>query len=309
MKYYDNILQLIGKTPMVKLNNIKNQKALHANIFGKVEFFNPGGSIKDRVALKMLDYAVDSKKINAETTIYEPTSGNTGIGAALIGAARGYKVVIVMPDSVSIERIKLVKAYGAKVVLTDKEYGMMGAINHVESLMAKDPNSITLSQFENLQNPNAHYTNTGPEIYDDLDGQVDVFVVGVGTGGTISGAGKYLKEKNPDIHIVAVEPDGSQVLKTGISGPHKIQGIGAGFVPKTLNTEIYDEIMAVTYDEAVMSTRELAQSEGILCGISAGAALSVAIKLASDIKYKDKNIVVILPDTGERYLSTEVFEV
>ncbi len=308
MKYYDNILQLIGKTPIVKLNNLKDQKGLHGNIFGKVEFFNPGGSIKDRVALKMLDNALKLNKINADTTIYEPTSGNTGIGAALIGAARGYKVVIVMPESVSIERIKLVKAYGAKVILTNKEKGMLGAISHVESLMQNDLNSITLSQFENLENPNAHYTNTGPEIYEDLDGQVDVFVVGVGTGGTISGAGKYLKEKNPNIHIVAVEPTDSQVLKTGISGPHKIQGIGAGFIPKTLDTNIYDEIMAATYEDAVASTRDLAQNEGILCGISAGAALSVAIKLASDIKYKDKNIVVILPDTGERYLSTEVFE-
>ena len=307
MKYYENITQLIGKTPIVKLNNLKEQKSLYGNIYAKIEAFNPGGSIKDRIALALIEDAEASGALKSDTVIYEPTSGNTGIGAALVGAAKGYEVVIVMPDKVSVERIKLVKAYGAKVILTEGSLGMKGAIAKVESLMSENKNSITLAQFENPINPKAHYQSTAVEIYKDMNKQVDVFVAGVGTGGTISGVGKYLKEKNPEIEVVAVEPKDSQVLKTGVGGPHKIQGIGAGFVPKTLNTEIYDQIIAIDYDLAVESTRLLAASEGILAGISAGAALAAALMLAEDVAYKDKNIVVVLPDTGERYLSLEVF--
>lgn len=307
MKYYENITQLIGKTPIVKLNNLKEQKSLYGNIYAKIEAFNPGGSIKDRIALALIEDAEASGALKSDTVIYEPTSGNTGIGAALVGAAKGYKVVIVMPDKVSVERIKLVKAYGAKVILTDGSQGMKGAIAKVESLMKKNKNSITLAQFENPINPQAHYQSTAVEIYEDMDKKIDVFVAGVGTGGTISGVGKYLKEKNAAIKVIAVEPKDSQVLKTGKGGPHKIQGIGAGFVPKTLNTEIYDEIIAVDYKDAVTTTRLLAASEGILAGISAGAALAAALMLAEDVAYKDKNIVVVLPDTGERYLSLDVF--
>lgn len=307
MKYYENITQLIGKTPIVKLNNLKEQKSLYGNIYAKIEAFNPGGSIKDRIALALIEDAEASGALKSDTVIYEPTSGNTGIGAALVGAAKGYEVVIVMPDKVSVERIKLVKAYGAKVILTEGSLGMKGAIAKVESLMSENKNSITLAQFENPINPKAHYQSTAVEIYKDMNKQVDVFVAGVGTGGTISGVGKYLKEKNPEIEVVAVEPKDSQVLKTGVGGPHKIQGIGAGFVPKTLNTEIYDQIIAIDYDLAVECTRLLAASEGILAGISAGAALAAALMLAEDVAYKDKNIVVVLPDTGERYLSLEVF--
>ena len=308
MKYYDSVLQLIGNTPLVKLNNIKTNKRLYGNIYAKVEFFNPGGSIKDRIAYAMIIKAEKSGLLNSETTIYEPTSGNTGIGAALIGAAKGYKVVIVMPDSVSIERRKLIKAYGAEVILTKGEEGMLGSISKVEELMNDDPNSITLAQFVNPENPYTHYENTGKEIYDDLEGQVDVFVSAVGTGGTISGAGKYLKERNPNIEVVAVEPEDSPVLSKGVAGKHIIQGIGAGFVPLTLNTDIYDQIVTVSGDDAILNTRYLAENEGILCGISSGAALTVAINLAKEKKYTDKNIIVILADTGERYLSTEVFE-
>lgn len=307
MKYYNNITQLIGKTPIVKLNNLKKQQSLYGNIYAKVESFNPGGSIKDRIALALIEAAEASGELKSDTVIYEPTSGNTGIGAALVGAAKGYEVVIVMPDKVSVERIKLVKAYGAKVILTEGSLGMKGAIAKVESLMSENKNSITLAQFENPINPKTHYQSTAVEIYRDMDKQVDVFVAGVGTGGTISGVGKYLKEKNSNIEVVAVEPQDSQVLKTGVGGPHKIQGIGAGFIPLTLNTKIYDQIIAIDYENAVATTRLLASTEGILAGISAGAALAAAIELAKDIKYQDKNIVVILPDTGERYLSLEVF--
>ena len=307
MKYYNNITQLIGKTPIVKLNNLKKQQSLYGNIYAKVESFNPGGSIKDRIALALIEAAEASGELKSDTVIYEPTSGNTGIGAALVGAAKGYEVVIVMPDKVSVERIKLVKAYGAKVILTEGSLGMKGAIAKVESLMSENKNSITLAQFENPINPKTHYQSTAVEIYRDMDKQVDVFVAGVGTGGTISGVGKYLKEKNSNIEVVAVEPQDSQVLKTGVGGPHKIQGIGAGFIPLTLNTKIYDQIIAIDYESAVATTRLLASTEGILAGISAGAALAAAIELAKDIKYQDKNIVVILPDTGERYLSLEVF--
>lgn len=309
MKYYDSVLELIGKTPIVKLNNINKDKNLYGNLFGKVEFFNPGGSVKDRVAYAMIKKAEESKLLKHDTVIYEPTSGNTGIGAALVGAACGYQVVIVMPDSASIERVKLIKAYGAKVILTVGEEGMLGAIAKVEALMKENPNSITLAQFENPENPNIHYLTTGPEIYADLNGQVDVLVAGVGTGGTISGAGKYLKEQNPNIEVIAVEADKSQVLNKGPVGPHKIQGIGAGFIPKTLDLDIFDEVIIVSAEDAQKTSRYLAATEGLLCGISTGAALWAGIQVAKDKAYKDKNIVVIMPDTGERYLSVDVFDI
>lgn len=305
--YYNNITELIGKTPLVKLNNLIKQENLNANLFAKVEFFNPGGSIKDRIANAMIKEAELSGKLNQDTTIYEPTSGNTGIGAALVGAAKGYKVVIVMPDSVSVERIQIVKAYGAKVILTDKKFGVKGSIAKVEELMSEDENSITLSQFENKVNPSEHNKNTAIEIYEDLDSKVDVVISGVGTGGTITGVGHYLKSKNPNIEIIAVEPEKSPVLSGGEHNPHKIQGIGAGFIPNVLDTKVYDRIISVSDEKAMESARLLAQKEGIFCGVSSGAALAAALEVSNDPKYKDKNVVVILPDTGERYLSTEVY--
>lgn len=305
--YYNNITELIGKTPLVKLNNLIKQENLNANLFVKVEFFNPGGSIKDRIANAMIKEAELSGKLNQDTTIYEPTSGNTGIGAALVGAAKGYKVVIVMPDSVSVERIQIVKAYGAKVILTDKKFGVKGSIAKVEELMSEDENSITLSQFENKVNPSEHNKSTAIEIYEDLDSKVDVVISGVGTGGTITGVGHYLKSKNPNIEIIAVEPEKSPVLSGGEHNPHKIQGIGAGFIPNVLDTKVYDRIISVSDEKAMESARLLAQKEGIFCGVSSGAALAAALEVSNDPKYKDKNVVVILPDTGERYLSTEVY--
>lgn len=305
--YYNNITELIGKTPLVKLNNLIKQENLNANLFAKVEFFNPGGSIKDRIANAMIKEAELSGRLNQDTTIYEPTSGNTGIGAALVGAAKGYKVVIVMPDSVSVERIQIVKAYGAKVILTDKKFGVKGSIAKVEELMSEDENSITLSQFENKVNPSEHNKNTAIEIYEDLDSKVDVVISGVGTGGTITGVGHYLKSKNPNIEIIAVEPEKSPVLSGGEHNPHKIQGIGAGFIPNVLDTKVYDRIISVSDEKAMESARLLAQKEGIFCGVSSGAALAAALEVSNDPKYKDKNVVVILPDTGERYLSTEVY--
>lgn len=305
--YYNNITELIGKTPLVKLNNLIKQENLNANLFAKVEFFNPGGSIKDRIANAMIKEAELSGKLNQDTTIYEPTSGNTGIGAALVGAAKGYKVVIVMPDSVSVERIQIVKAYGAKVILTDKKFGVKGSIAKVEELMSEDENSITLSQFENKVNPSEHNKSTAIEIYEDLDSKVDVVISGVGTGGTITGVGHYLKSKNPNIEIIAVEPEKSPVLSGGEHNPHKIQGIGAGFIPNVLDTKVYDRIISVSDEKAMESARLLAQKEGIFCGVSSGAALAAALEVSNDPKYKDKNVVVILPDTGERYLSTEVY--
>ncbi len=305
--YYNNITELIGKTPLVKLNNLMKNENLNANLFAKVEFFNPGGSIKDRIANAMIKEAELSGKLNQDTTIYEPTSGNTGIGAALVGAAKGYKVVIVMPDSVSVERIQIVKAYGAKVILTDKKYGVRGSIAKVEELMNEDENSITLSQFENNVNPSEHNKSTAIEIYEDLDSKVDVVIAGVGTGGTITGVGQYLKSKNPNIEIIAVEPEKSPVLSGREHSPHKIQGIGAGFIPNVLDTKIYDRIILVSDEKAMASARLLAQKEGIFCGVSSGAAIAAALEVSIDPKYKDKNVVVILPDTGERYLSTEVY--
>lgn len=305
--YYNSITELIGKTPLVKLNNLEKEQDLQAHLFAKVEFFNPGGSIKDRIAKAMIEVAEASGKLNKDTTIYEPTSGNTGIGAALMGAARGYKVVIVMPESVSIERRKIVRAFGAEVVLTEGPLGMKGAIAKVQEFLAEDDNAITLSQFENEANPAEHNVSTAIEIYDDLDGKVDVVISGVGTGGTITGVGHYLKDKNPNIEIIAVEPEKSAVLSGKEPSPHKIQGIGAGFVPNVLDTKVYDRIMTVSEEDAINCARLIASKEGIFAGISAGAALSAALEVAKDEKYKGKNVVVILPDTGERYLSTEAF--
>lgn len=305
--YYNSITELIGKTPLVKLNNLQKQENLYANIFAKVEFFNPGGSIKDRISKAMIDVAEASGKLNEDTIIYEPTSGNTGIGAALIGAARGYKVVIVMPETVSVERIKIVRAYGAEVILTEGTLGMKGAIAKVAELLEDNQNAITLSQFENEANPIEHNSSTGIEIYEDLEGKVDVVISGVGTGGTITGVGHYLKDKNPAIEIIAVEPEKSAVLSGKDPSPHKIQGIGAGFVPSVLDTEVYDRIITVSEEDAIASARLIASKEGIFSGVSSGAAVWAALQVAKDEQYEGKNVVVILPDTGERYLSTEAF--
>lgn len=304
---YNSITELIGNTPLVKLNNLEKEQNLQANLFAKVEFFNPGGSIKDRIAKAMIEVAEASGKLNKDTIIYEPTSGNTGIGAALMGAARGYKVVIVMPETVSIERMKIVRAYGAEVILTEGALGMKGAIAKVQELLLENDNAITLSQFENEANPAEHNASTAIEIYEALEGKVDVVISGVGTGGTITGIGHYLKEKNADVEIIAVEPEKSAVLSGKDPSPHKIQGIGAGFVPNVLDTKIYDRIMTVSEEDAIAAARLIASHEGIFSGISSGAALSAALEVAKDEKYKGKNVVVILPDTGERYLSTEAF--
>ncbi len=308
MKYYDNIEQLIGNTPLLKLNNIMKKHGLNANVFAKLEYFNPTGSVKDRAAAQMIKDALTLKLINEDTTIIEPTSGNTGIGLAAICANLKFKLILVMPETMSEERRNLLKAYGAKIVLSEGSKGMKGAIETANTLAEETKNSFIPSQFENPSNPNAHYNTTGPEIWNDTDGNIDVFIAGVGTGGTISGTGKYLKEQNNNIHIVAVEPEASPVLSNGKAGPHKIQGIGAGFVPNTLNTEIYDEVLCVSNENAFTTARELAHEEGILCGISSGSALYSAIETAKKPEFASKNIVVILPDTGERYLSTGVFD-
>ncbi len=306
--YYDNITQLIGKTPLVKLNNLKDEENLEGNIFAKVEFFNPGGSVKDRIAYEMIESAIKSGKLNKETVIYEPTSGNTGIGAALVGAAKGYKVVIVMSESASVERRQIIKAYGAEVILTDGELGMKGAMAKVEELMSEDSNSITLAQFSNEVNRKTHENTTAVEIYNDLNKDVDVVVAGVGTGGTLTGISHYLKKQNPNIEIIAVEPEDSSVLSGNEPGKHKIQGIGAGFIPEVLDQKAYDRIIQVSNEDAIASSKLLASTEGIFAGISSGAAVWAAIQVAKNEKYKNKNIVVILPDTGERYLSTEAFQ-
>lgn len=305
--YFNNITELIGNTPLVKLNNLMTSEKLYANVYAKVEFFNPGGSVKDRIARAMFFEAIENELINDDTTIYEPTSGNTGIGAALVGAALGYKVVIVMPARVSVERIQIIEAYGAKVILTDKDKGMQGAIAEVERLMQDDTNSITLGQFENPTNPNAHYDTTAREIIRDLNGEIDVLVAGVGSGGTITGIGTYFNDLELGVEIVAVEPSKSAVLSGKEPSQHKIAGIGAGFIPKVMNTEIYDRIIQVDEEDAVAKANLLAKTEGILSGVSSGAALSAAIEIAKDKQYENKNIVVILPDTGERYLSTGLF--
>ncbi len=306
-KIYTSAEQLVGKTPLLRLKNIEKKYGAEAKIIAKLEYLNPAGSAKDRVALSMINDAEKKGLINKNSVIIEPTSGNTGIGLALVCAARGYKLIIVMPDTMSEERRRTIRAYGAELVLTDGKKGMAGAIEKAEE-MAKDiPNSFIAGQFVNPANPKAHFDTTGPEIYADTDGEVDIFVAGVGTGGTVSGVGEYLKSRNPDIKIVAVEPQSSPFLSEGRAGAHKIQGIGAGFIPQTLNTEIYDEIITVSDEDAINTGREIGKTEGILVGISSGAALFAAIELSRRQENKGKNIVVLLPDTGDRYLSTEMF--
>ncbi len=304
---YNSVEKIVGNTPLLKLNNYKKTANAGADIFAKVELFNPAGSIKDRVAKNMIDVAEREGKLKRGATIIEPTSGNTGIGLAAIGGARGYKVILTMPDTMSAERINLIRAYGAEVVLTDGKKGMAGAIEKAEQIAASTKGAFIPDQFSNPANPEAHYLTTGPEIWNDIGGKVDIFVAGVGTGGTISGAGRYLKEHNPDIKIVAVEPSGSPVLSKGYPGPHGIQGIGAGFVPKALDTKIYDEVLAVTEEQSFSAARLFAKCEGMLCGISSGAALHAATLVANRPENAGKNIVVVLPDTGDRYLSTPLF--
>lgn len=308
MNIHKHIDELIGKTPLVELTNIEKELGLHAKIYGKVEFFNPGGSVKDRIALAMINDLEQRGILKEGSTIIEPTSGNTGIGLCSVAAMRGYRAIIVMPETMSIERRKLMKAYGAEIVLTEGKLGMKGAIAKAEELVKAIPNSVIPSQFTNPVNPCIHFQTTGPEIYDDLDGKVDIFVAGVGTGGTISGVGKYLKSKLSDVKVVAVEPAGSPVLSKGVSGPHKIQGIGAGFVPATTDVSVFDEILTVENEDAFEAARMIGRKEGFLVGISSGAATWAAIQIARREENKGKNIVVILPDTGERYLSTDLFK-
>lgn len=305
---YTSIDQLIGKTPIIELTNTEKKLKLSSKIFAKLEYFNPAGSVKDRVAKMMLDDGEADGLLNKETVIIEPTSGNTGIGLSLVAASRGYRAIIVMPDSMSVERIQLMKAYGAEVVLTEGSKGMQGAIDKAEELSKEIPNSFIPGQFSNMSNPKAHFITTGPEIYEDTDGNIDIFVCGVGTGGTISGVGEYLKSKNPNIKIIAVEPDSSPVLSTGQKGAHGIQGIGAGFIPKTLNTKIYDEVIRVTDEDAFEASRSIGKNEGFLIGISSGAASFAAIELAKRKENEGKNIVVLFPDSGDRYLSTKLYK-
>lgn len=307
MTVYKTISDLIGNTPLVELTHIEEKEGLDASVVAKVEFFNPAGSVKDRIAKKMIEDAEKKGLIKPGATLIEPTSGNTGIGIASVAAAKGYKAIMTMPETMSVERRNLLKAYGAKVVLTDGKAGMKGAIAKVKELAATIPNSFIPSQFENPSNPQAHYESTGPEIWKDTEGKVDIFVAGVGTGGTVSGTGKYLKDQNPNVKVVAVEPATSPVLSEGHAGPHGIQGIGAGFVPNTLDTSVYDEVFTVTNEQAYETGRLIAHNEGMLVGISSGAATYAAIQIAKRPENKGKTIVVLLPDTGERYLSTPMF--
>lgn len=308
MALYHSIAELVGNTPLLEISNFKKEEHLEANLFAKLEYFNPAGSIKDRIALNMILTAEKEGKLIPSSTIIEPTSGNTGIGLASIGRARGYRVIIVMPETMSVERRRLIAAYGAELVLTEGSKGMKGAIAKANELHEEIPNSFIPGQFDNPINPETHYKTTGREIYNDLDGKVDILVAGIGTGGSISGIGKYLKEKNPNVKIIGIEPASSPVLSKGVSGPHKIQGIGAGFIPNTLNTSIYDEIITIDNEDAFAYGKKFARSEGILVGISSGAALKGASIVASREENKGKNIVVILPDNGDRYLSTPLFD-
>ncbi|MCQ4794053.1 cysteine synthase A [Anaerofustis stercorihominis] len=308
MAIYKQITELVGNTPLMELTNYEKENNLDSTILAKIEFFNPAGSVKDRIAKAMIESAEEKGILKEGSTIIEPTSGNTGIGLASIAAAKGYKAILTMPETMSIERRKLLKAYGAEIVLTDGAKGMKGAIAKAEELQKEIKDSFIPSQFENGENPKMHYNTTGPEIYKDAEGKVDYFVAGVGTGGTLSGVGKYLKEKNPAVKIIAVEPTASAVISGGNPGPHKIQGIGAGFIPGTLDTDIYDKIIKIENEDAFEAARRVAKSDGILVGISSGAALKAATIIAQREENKDKNIVVLLPDTGERYLSTELFD-
>ena len=306
-KIYNSVTELIGNTPLLKANNFIEANDLQANILVKLEYLNPAGSVKDRIAKAMIEQAEKEGKITKDTVIIEPTSGNTGIGLASFAAARGYKAVLTMPETMSVERRNLLKAYGAQIVLTDGAKGMKGAIAKAEELAKETPNAFIPSQFTNQANPAIHEATTGPEIWQDAEGKVDAFIAGVGTGGTLTGVGRYLKKQKADVHVVAVEPESSPVLSKGTAGPHKIQGIGAGFVPETLDTKVYDEVLPISNEDAFKYGRQFAHSEGVLVGISAGAALAAAVKLAQRPEYKGKNIVVLLPDTGDRYLSTELF--
>lgn len=305
---YQGTLGLIGNTPLVELVNVEKAYGLKARLLAKVEYFNPGGSVKDRIAKEMIEQAEAEGKLKPGSTIIEPTSGNTGIGLAAIAAAKGYRIIIVLPETMSVERRNIIKAYGAEIVLTEGAKGMKGAIAKAEELHSEIENSFIPAQFENPANPEAHRKTTGPEIWNDTDGEVDVFISGVGTGGTITGTGEYLKNKKADVKIIAVEPAASPVLSEGHGGPHKIQGIGAGFVPDTLNTEVYDEIITVENDDAIDTAKDLGFKEGILTGISSGAALWAAIEVAKRPEYEGKTIVALLPDSGDRYYSTDLFK-
>ena len=306
-RIYTSADQLIGKTPLLELTHIEKELGLKARILAKLEYFNPAGSVKDRIAKAMIDDAEKTGRLKKGSTIIEPTSGNTGIGLASVAVARGYRIIIVMPDTMSVERRQLMKAYGAELVLTEGAKGMKGAIAKAEELAKEIPDSFVPGQFVNKANPPAHFETTGPEIYEDTDGKVDYFVAGVGTGGTVTGVGKYLKSRNPAVKVVAVEPKSSAVLSTGVAGPHKIQGIGAGFVPEVLDTTVYDEIIPVENEEAFATGKEVGRKEGVLVGISSGAAVFAAIQVAKRPENEGKTIVVLLPDTGDRYLSTPLF--
>lgn len=307
MKIYTNITELIGSTPLLELTNYERKNKLQATILAKLEYLNPAGSVKDRIAQSMIDAAEAHGLLTPDSVIIEPTSGNTGIGLAVVAASRGYKIILTMPETMSVERRNLLKSYGAELVLTDGALGMKGAIAKAEELAANLPHSFIPGQFVNPANPEAHFRSTGPEIWNDTDGAIDIFVAGVGTGGTLTGVGKYLKSRKPTIQVVAVEPFSSPILSRGTAGPHKIQGIGAGFVPDTLDTSVYDEVIAITNEEAFATGKELAQTDGVLTGISSGAALKAATQLAQRSENKGKTIVVLLPDTGDRYLSTPLF--